>query len=218
MKNVKEKRLLAAACVLSVIAVIFTILVVTVDVAPIGLMESKVGFAGINGRAAQALPFNKGWYTLSKVVGILALLVAAGFAVVGVMQLIQEKSLRRVDRMILALGVLYLIVLVLYVSFNKLALNYRPVDLGEGLEPSYPSTHTLLAFCILGSAMMAIDSVFASPRVCLVFRIAFAVGIVLIVVGRLLSGVHWVSDIVGGVLISSALLLFFAAFKAAKKN
>ena len=216
MLNMKNRagKLLIAAGIMTVFAIVYTILVCTVDVQPIGPSESRVGFAEANRWFAGRLPYNKFWYTITQALGAVALLTAAGFAAVGVLQLIQRKSLLQVDHTILALGMLFIAAIVLYFLFEKLALNYRPVDLGEGLEASYPSSHTLLVCCVMGGGMLAIDRVFASRKICVVFRIASAAVIVLMVAGRLLSGVHWFTDIVGGVLISSALVLFFAAFKA----
>ena len=40
----------------------------------------------------------------------------------------------------------------------------------------------------------------------LILTVVFAVMLALIVAGRLLSGVHWFTDILGGILISVALL------------
>ena len=41
--------------------------------------------------------------------------------------------------------------------------------------------------------------------------ISIAVFIVFMVIGRLVSGVHWLSDIIGGALISAGLVMIYAS-------
>lgn len=203
---------LIAGIALAVLAAVFTVLVVKVDLQAIGPEDSEVGFATANGFFARHLSYNSAWYTITQAFGAIALITAAGFAFVGIIQLVQTKSLLKVDPCILGMGGFYLIVIGLYVLFEALALNYRPVDLGEGLEASYPSSHTMLVCCVMGMGILAIDRVFAGKWVRRCIKAAFAAVIVLTVAGRLLSGVHWFTDIVGGVLISASVILFYAAF------
>ena len=213
--NQRSRVLWTVGVMLAALSLIFTALVCVVDVQPIGPEGSRVGFAGINGALNQRLGYRHGWYTISKVLGILALLTAAGFAVLGLVQLIRERDLRKVDPRILALAGLYAAVLVLYVLFDKLALNVRPLVLDKGLEPSYPSTHTLLGCCLFGSAGLVLSREPIDRRLALGCKVLFWILALLTVLSRLLSGVHWFTDILGGLLISGTLLTFFAAALAA---
>ena len=138
-----------------ILFVVFTVLVKFVDVLPVGPENSLVGFAGVNIWVHQLLGTNSYGYELTQMFGVLALLAAAAFALLGLVQLIKGKSLRKVDSRLLWLGLVYIIVIILYVLFEKLAINYRPVILDEGLEPSYPSTHTMLILTIFGTAYRA---------------------------------------------------------------
>ena len=192
-------------------ALIFTALVCVVDVQPIGPLEGKVGFAGINGPVHEALPYHAGWYQVSKILGYLALVAAAAFAALGCVQLFRERSLKKVDPRFLALAGLYIAVAVLYVLFQKLALNHRPVLLGAEPEPSYPSTHTLLGCCLFISAGMVMGQEPASPLISRLLLLVPCLLAVMTVIARLLSGVHWLTDILGGLLISAALLTLFQA-------
>ena len=191
---------------------LWTVLVCTVDRQPIGPAGTSVGFAAMNGFVHRIIGFHRGLYDLTDILGLCTLGFVLGFAVLGLVQLIQRKGLCRVDRSILVLGGFYAVVLAAYLLFEAAALNYRPV-LAEGkLEASYPSSTTLLALCILPTAMMQLKHRIQSPRLRTAVLLLLGTFTVLLVIGRLLSGVHWLSDIIGGMLLSGGLDLLYARF------
>ena len=196
--------------ILLICFVVFTILVRCIDVQPVGPENSLIGFATINTAIHNFFGEHHLWYTLTQVFGVLAIGVAAAFACVGFVQLIQRKSLLKVDRSILALGFVYLAVIILYVIFEKLAVNVRPVITDEGLEPSYPSTHTMLILTILGTARYAVKKLFQNPKIVQILQILCLIIMILTVIGRLICGVHWFTDIIGGLLISGTLVGFYS--------
>lgn len=187
---------------------LFTMAVINVDVQPIGPEGSKVGFAAINGPVHKAFPLSDFFYTLTTYLGYLALLAVLGYGALGVMQWVKRRSLKKVDHQLIALGVFFVLMLLCYVAFEKLPINYRPVILEEGLEASYPSSHTMLALCVFGAMMVPYPQLIPAEKLTFV-RVAAASLMVLSVVGRLLSGVHWLTDIVGAILLSAALLSFY---------
>ena len=187
---------------------LFTMAVINVDVQPIGPKGSKVGFAAINGPVHKAFPLSDFFYTLTTYLGYLALLAVLGYGVLGLLQLIKRRSLKKVDSQLMALGVFFVLMLLCYVAFEKLPINYRPVILEEGLEASYPSSHTMLALCVFGAMMVPYPQLIPAEKLTFV-RVAAASLMVISVVGRLLSGVHWLTDIVGAILLSAALLSFY---------
>ena len=189
--------------------ILFTLLIKVIDVKPIGPEESKVGFAALNGFVFGLLGQHPFFEKLTKLLGILALLTAAGFAAVGVLQFVRTRSLREVDREIILLGAFYVVVLLAYVFFELCVVNYRPVILDEGLEASYPSSHTVLVICIMMTAPAQIGRLTKNEALCTIARIACYGIIALMVVGRLISGVHWFTDIIGGILLSAALVYFY---------
>ena len=185
--------------------ILFTALCKTVDLQAIGPESSVVGFASINGFFRDLIGTHTFFYVLSEFGGILAIFTALLFAGIGGYQLYQNKDIRKVDKNILLMGCMYVLILVLYILFDKIPVNYRPVIMDEGLEPSYPSTHTLLAGGIFGCALVELRYF---PRIRQDIKLKISLGLiiamVLTILFRWLSGVHWFTDILGGILLSFA--------------
>lgn len=209
-----------ASGVLFLIFVLFTVLVANVDLQPIGPENSVVGLASLNGAVAEAIGVHMVWYKITDILGYLAILVALFFGLLGVLQLIKGKSLAKVDSDILALGGFYVLVMVFYVIFELVGVNYRPViiDASEGLEASYPSSHTMLALCVFTTAIFQFQSRIKDEHICKVIEIVAVILIVLTVGGRLISGVHWFTDIIGSLLLSSSLIVLYCATVIALKT
>ena len=208
----KVKTHVVLAGVLFLLFGAFTACVTLFDVQPIGPEGSEVGFASVNWFVFQRLGVHPLWYEITEWLGIAAILCAAGFGAMGLCQLVKRKSIRKVDRSILALGAFYAMVFACYLFFEQVVINFRPVILDEGLEASYPSSHTMLVVCIMLSAAMQIRARFSEKKkLCLAVGIGAALVSAVTVIGRLLSGVHWFSDIIGGMLLSAALLALYGA-------
>ena len=186
------------AAVAGILAVILIVLVRTVDVAAIGPAGTEIGLSGVNGAFRDSVAVNMTLYKMTEILGVVAIASGAVFAAVGLVQLIQRRSLFKVDGEILALGGLFVVLGGLYVFFEKVVVNFRPVIMeGETApEASFPSSHTMLACVIFGGVFMLIGRYVKNRG--------------LPVALRLLSGVHWLTDIIGGVLISVFLLAAFA--------
>ena len=191
------------------IFIVFTLLIKVIDVKAIGPEDTKVGFAALNGFVFRLIGQHEFFEKLTKILGYIALLAAAGFAAVGVLQFLKTKSLGSVDREIMILGVFYVVVLIAYVFFELCIVNYRPVILDEGIEASYPSSHTVLVICIFATAPGMIYRLTKNTMFYSVSKYACYVVIAVMVIGRLISGVHWFTDILGGILLSAALVYFF---------
>lgn len=191
---------------------IFTVLVACFDVKPIGPEKSSVGFAAINQFVVQKMGVHLIWYDVTDWLGVIAILFALGFAAIGFYQLITRKSVRKVDRQILVLGMFYVLVIAFYLLFEQAAINYRPVMLNGGLEASYPSSHTMIVVCIMATAAMQFRMLFPKKeKLCLGVNAVAVVLSAVTVIGRFVSGVHWFTDIVGGLLLSAALIALYCA-------
>ena len=192
--------------------VIWTVLLLLIDVRPIGPQGSSVGFSVLNSFVHQLTGVNMLLYTVTDWLGLVPIAVAFGFAILGLCQWIRRKSLLRTDRNILALGVFYIAVLAIYALFEFAVINYRPVLIEGILEASYPSSTTVLVTCVMPTAMMQLNFRIKSKAVRLPVNLAFGAFIAFMVIGRLFSGVHWFTDIIGGALVSTGLVLLYASY------
>ena len=210
MKRKNQKRLSAAGCMLAAF-VLWTAAVRAVDVRPIGPMGSSVGFAAVNGFVHNLTGVHMGLYLLTDYLSILPLGLVLGFALLGLAQWVRRKCLFKVDCSLLALGGFYAFVLAAFVLFEVCVVNYRPVLIDGVLEASYPSSTTMLVLCVMPTAMMQLrERMKRSPVRSGVFG-AMAAYTAFMVMARLISGVHWASDIVGGILLSAGLVTLYSA-------
>ncbi|MCI6626988.1 MAG: phosphatase PAP2 family protein [Tenericutes bacterium] len=201
----KNKKNILICVLLVLLSIIYTILVKYVDTSIIGPNGSVVGFSSLNSFVFNLTGNNMTLYKITEILGIIPILIALMYAVIGLIQVIDRKSLK-VDKELIALGILYIIVILIYVFFEKFIINYRPVIIDDVLEASYPSSHTLLSICICGSALLINKYLFNNKKIYKYINIVSIISMVLIVLGRLLSGVHWASDIIGSIIISITLL------------
>lgn len=208
--DLKSKKMFGITAGLFLLFIVFTLMVLVVDVQPIGPEESKVGFATINQSVFGCLGVNILWYEITDWLGLLAVLFALFFAVLGLVQLVKRKNLWKVDYEIILLGMFYILVAVIYLFFEIAIVNYRPVMMDNSLEASYPSSHAMIVICIMATAMIEFRKLFADKKALRTVLYAVSTAIILItVIGRLLSGVHWFTDIIAGVLLSSALVMLY---------
>ena len=210
-KKIQKKWLTAG--ILFLLFLLLILLVKTADVAAIGPKGTSIGLSHLNKAFRDAVGVQVFWYILTEIIGILALILAGLFAVAGIFQWIRRKSLFRVDREILCLGGLYAVVLLTYAFFEKVIVNYRPVMMTGETDPeaSFPSSHTVLIIAILGSLIMVLNKYVSEKKPRRILRMVFFFVMVITVLGRLLSGVHWLTDILGAILIGSSYLMAFSA-------
>ena len=207
----KNKRLLFAALGLLAAFALWTAAVSLVDVQPIGPQGSEVGFAALNGFVHRVTGVHMALYTLTDWLGLVPVAAAMGFALLGLFQWMKRKRLQLVDGSLFVLGGFYVAVMAAYLLFERYAVNFRPVLMEGRLEASYPSSTTLLVLCVMPTALLQLKARVKNGlhrRLCTGVITVFTV---FMVAGRLLSGVHWITDILGGVLLSAGLVLLYAA-------
>ena len=224
MKNLKGKKLIKLpstgfwSAVFLLAFATWTVLVKFVNVKPIGPNGSSVGFAIFNEWAHALTGYNHALYVVTDWLGLVPVGVVLCFATVGVAQLIKRKSLLKVDSDILLLGAFYALVGVVYALCEGVVINYRPVLINGVLEASYPSSTTMLVACVMPTAIMQFNSRIKNKRLrgCVEFLTILFISFM--VVGRVVSGVHWITDIIGGGLISASLVLAYYHFLAKVVN
>lgn len=208
----KIKRNYVISGLLILISIIYTILVKIIDVKAIGPNESMIGFSSINSFVNNLTGESQIWYNITEYLALIPIFMALVYALIGLKQLIKRKSLFKVDKEILGLGVFYAIVIGIYIFFELFIVNYRPVLMEGELEASYPSSHTLIALCLCASSIIINKIKYSKYPITKIINPILLITMIILVVGRILSGVHWFSDILGGVLISSAFIMSYYSY------
>ena len=181
---------------------LWTAAVKWIDVQAIGPESSAVGFAALNRFVHDRIGVHMGLYILTDWLSVVPLGLVAGFGLQGLAQWVQRKSLGQVDRDLLILGGFYAAVMAAFLLFEVVVINYRPVLIDGVLEASYPSSTTMLCMCVLPTAAMRLRSRRWLAGILMAFT-------VFMVAARLISGVHWITDIIGGALLSAGLVMLY---------
>lgn len=211
MKEAKKKiqKNLGVTARLLVLSILYTMAIIFIDVRSIGPQGSVVGFAAVNQYFHTLFGTNMLLYHITDWLSIPILFVMLGFAIAGLVQLIKRKSLLRVDSSILILGGFYVLVFLVYLFFEFFVVNFRPVLIEGFLEASYPSSTTMLMMCIIPTAIMQFQRLISNKRLKNIVNTLCGIYAAFMVIGRILSGVHWITDIVGGILFSAAFVMLY---------
>ena len=215
------KRELPAGIVLLAAFVLWTVLIRHIDVQDAGPNGTAVGFAAFNAWFHRLTGVHTGIYTITDWLGLVPISICICFGIAGLVQLIKRKSLWMVDPDILLLGGYYVLVILGYLIFETVPINYRPILIDGNLEASYPSSTTLLVLSVMPTLKYQVDRRTVNPllkNVTTVFVVVFSA---FMVTGRLISGVHWATDIIGSVFLSSGLFRiyrFMAEYTGSKKT
>ena len=217
MEKRNHKIITTAICLLAAF-ILWTIAISFIDVKAIGPQNSSVGFATINNFVHKLTGIHIPLYNITELLGIIPLCFVMGFGLLGIVQLIKRKSLLKVDYNILVLGGFYITVMLVFILFEIFPVNYRPVLIEGVLEASYPSSHTLLVMCVMPTSIMQFNTRIKNKALKQTFSFVIIIYTAFMVIARLVSGVHWFTDIAGGALISSALVMLYYYISNIKQN
>ena len=218
MNGIRRKELLPGLVLLAAF-VLWTLLILHIDVQKAGQNGTEIGFATVNVWFHRLTGVHLLVYTITDWLGLIPIIICICFGVLGLAQLIKRRSLFKVDPDILLLGVYYIVVILGYLLFEMVPINYRPILIDGNLEASYPSSTTLLVLTVMPTLKYQSDRRIVNPiirKAITIFVIGFTA---FMVIGRLISGVHWATDIIGSVFLSSGLFMiyrFMAGFAGQK--
>lgn len=189
--------------------VLWTMLIQTADVQPIGQNGTNIGFTSFNRWFFNLTGVHMTLYTVTDWLGLVPIFVCMAFGGIGTDQLIMRKSLLKVDYDIIILGIYYVIVTFGYLIFEMIPINYRPIPIEGHMEASYPSSTTLLVLSVMPTLVFQADRRLKSAAKKKVITYSAVVFSAFMVIGRLVSGVHWFTDIFGGALLSGGLFYIY---------
>ena len=207
----KGKRMFFLGNIFIVSFVIWTLLVQKVDVKPLGVKGTDIGFATFNCWFHELTGVHMDLYIITDWLGLIPIFVCMVLGWIGFIQLIKRRSLLKVDYDIIVLGVYYILVVFCYVVFEMIPINYRPILIDGFLEASYPSSTTLLVLCVMPTLIEQVNRRLETKNVKWIVRVLVICFSVFMVLGRMISGVHWFTDIVGSIMISAGLLCIYKA-------
>ena len=207
MREAKKNSCIGA--VLLTAFIIWTILIQTVDVQAVGQNGTNIGFAAINVRFFQMTGIHMAIYIVTDWLGLVPILICMIFGGIGFVQLIKRRSLFRVDSDLFLLGIYYILVIIGYLVFEMIPINYRPIPIDGYMEASYPSSTTLLVLSVMPTlsyqANRRVKDHIARTAIN-TFSVLFSL---FMVIGRTVAGVHWLTDIIGSVLLSAGLFMVY---------
>ena len=211
MKKTGKRELFAGLLFIAIFA-IFTLLVQIVDVNPLGVNGTNIGFSTFNCMIHKLCGVNMTLYTITDWAGLVPIFIIISFGIIGLTQLIKRRSLIKVDADILILGVYYIIVATIYVVFEMMSINFRPILINGFMEVSYPSSTTLLVLSVMPTLAEQTSRRYKNSKVKISMYAFTATFSVFMVIGRLISGVHWFTDILGSVIMSVGLYCTYKGF------
>ena len=207
----KGKRLLWTGCIFIVGFIIWTLLIQKVDVQPLGVYRTDIGFATINCWFHQLTGVHMKIYTITDWLGLIPIFICIIFGGIGCIQLLKRKSLLKVDYDIIFLGVYYVFVILVYFVFEVIPINYRPILIEGVMEASYPSSTTLLVLCVMPTLIEQVNRRSKNETFKKIVEIMVVCFSAFMVLGRLISGVHWLTDIIASIMFSVGLFCIYEA-------
>ena len=205
----RSKKLLFTGILLIAVFAIWTLLIQVVDVQPIGQNGTNIGFATFNIWFHELTGVHMTIYTITDWMGLIPIFVCMIFGGIGLGQWIKRRSLLKVDRDILFLGIYYVIVIFGYLIFEMIPINYRPILIEGVMEASYPSSTTLLVLSVMPTLTFQMKRRMKNMTVCKMLSVLTILFSSFMVVGRWICGVHWFTDIIGSIILSTGLFCVY---------
>ena len=159
------------------------------------------------------------WETITNIILILSIILILFFLGLGVYELIKKRSIKKVDPRLTWLPLPLALMTLTYFLFDKVwILNVRPNGSGE---PSFPSTHVMVVTTIFFVVTIILPKYIKNKTTRLIIEIIMAIMISLTAVGRVMSGMHWVADVLGAIVFGflfSEIYYYIVSNKKDKKK
>ena len=207
----KRKKELILGVILLVVFIIWTGLIQYVDVKPIGVDYTYIGFSTLNNWFHFLTGVHMTLYKITDWLGLIPIFVCVVFGGLGLVQLIKRKSLFKVDKDLILLGIYYFIVIMVYLIFEMIPINYRPILIDGRLEASYPSSTALLVLSVMPTLLLQVKRRSTHIFITKIVSVATILFSLFMVTGRLIAGVHWLTDIIGALILSAGLYYVYKA-------
>lgn len=191
--------------------VVWTLLLQIVDVQIAGETAAKIGFASLNCWFHEFTGVHMWIYILTDWLGLVPVFVCLLFGRLGFAQLVKRRNILKVDKDLLVLGIYYVLVIFAYLIFEMIPINYRPILIEGRMEASYPSSTTLLVLSVMPTLVLQVKRRMKNEKMKTGIVAIAKVFTLFMVIGRMISGVHWLTDIVGSVLLSMGLFFMYKA-------
>ena len=205
----KDRKLIISGIGYIIAFILWTILIQIIDVRPVGVNGTEIGFATINTWFHSVTGVSMTLYNITDWLGFVPVFICIFFGCLGFIQVIKRKNLFKVDFDIIALGIYYVIVISGYLIFEMIPINYRPILINGFMEASYPSSTTLLVLSVMPTLVFQTNYRLKNVKIKKLITVINIIFTVFMVVGRLLSGVHWLTDIIGSALLSAGLFYIY---------
>ena len=141
---------------------------------------------------------------LTDILLFLSLATVLPFAIIGIHQLVKRKSLAKVDPLIYFMLGAYILSVVHYVTFILTSINASPLSTPDEIKQSYPSTHVFIFITYLFVALTGLFRYIKMSKVAKISAICVvSILSIIMVIFRLYSGQHYLTDIIGGVLLAA---------------
>lgn len=205
----REIKLIVAGLVNVIAFAVWTLMIKTIDVKPVGINGTEVGFSTFNVWFHSITGVNMNLYCVTDWLGLVPVFVCLLFGFIGFIQMIKRKSICKVDVDIICLGVYYVIVVASYLIFEIIPINYRPILINGYLEASYPSSTTLLVLSVMPTLVFQTKRRIKNIKVKRVVLIISKLFSLFMFIGRIVSGVHWITDMIGSVFLCLGLFITY---------
>ena len=203
------KKGIAVGISMILVFILWTILIQKVDVQPVGQNGTDIGFASVNTWFHQLTGVHMWIYTITDWLGLVPIVVCACFGFIGLTQWIRRRSLKKVDPDIILLGLYYILVILGYLIFEMIPINFRPIPIDGAMEASYPSSTTLLVLSVMPTLIFQVNRKANQSSVKTTVTVITVLFTALMVIGRTVAGVHWLTDILGAVFLSMGLYFLY---------